>query len=250
MKNIFRIARCKLFWLSSIAIITSELFLAPIKIAHASFGAEIPFLIKIIAEAVQQVRALQMIIGTTRETASILSEMNRGVKEALRLANTAHVPLPRQVYESARTLDEANREAQRIYGSLPGTSPTHTRTGFQAGTEGLFLSHDAFEYSTFLDQNGERIKSSAVVASQGAATRLTAESVGVLIHAVSHTNRIEAKSLEIQSTQRMESASRESARFESFIDTQTRIEENFRQSRFSDLNSFDATTPTSSEGLP
>ncbi len=239
MKKFLQMIKLRFFWVSIAAVISAELLLAPVKLVHASFGAEIPFLIKIIAEAIQQVKSLQMIIGTTRETVGILNDMNRGVREVLRLAETAHVPIPRQIYESARTLEEATREAQRIYGPLSQGGPAQTQRHFQAGTEGLYLSHDAFEYSTFLDVNGERIKSSAITASQGSATRLTAESMGVLIHAVSHANRIQAKSLEIQATNRLESSSRENARFESFIHTQSTIEENFRQSQFSNLNSFD-----------
>lgn len=223
---------------SMAALVIAELFLSPYKVANASFGAEIPILIKILAETIQQVRSLQMIIGTTRETAGVLADMNRGVKDVLRLANTAHVPLPPQVFEAAKTLEQATNEVNRIYGSMPGGAPIAAQRGYQSGTESLYLSQDAFEYSTFLDDKGERIKGSAVLANQASATRLTAESMGVLIHAVSHTNRIEAKSLEILATERLEASSKENAKFESFLTTHADIEKDFRLAPGGELNSF------------
>lgn len=230
--------KLKLIWISITAVVFAEVAISPMKIAHASWGAEIPFLIKILAESIQQVKALQAIIGTTRETVSILEEMNRGVKEVLRLAHTAHIPLPKQVYDTAKTIDDATKDARNLYGKLPDHAPVHMKAHYQSGVEGLFLSQDAFEYSKFLDDKGEHIKSSAITASQSSATRLTAESLGVLLHAVSHSNRIQAKSLEVLATKRIEDAAKESADLESFIHTHNAIERDLKSSRFAPLNSF------------
>ena len=246
-KRTFR--RFKYFWICIGTLVAAELLVAPPKSAHASFGAEIPILINILTQAITQVRNLQMIIGTTRDTVSILQEMNRGVREVLRLAQTAHVPLPPQVYDMANTIEAATREAENVYGGLGGATPAHTRNTFQSGTEGLYLSQDAFRYSSSLDHTGERIKDSAIVASQAAATRLTAESVGVLIHAVSHGNRISAKGLELLSTERIESAAKENARFESFVSSQDQIEDHLRRAPIPALNSiFDEPIPSSTDG--
>lgn len=254
MKSVLhRIRNClrrfKYFWICLGTLVAAEVLVAPPKRVHAAWGAELPILINILTQAITQVRNLQLIIGTTRDTVSLLQEMNRGVREVLRLAQTAHVPLPPQVYEMANTIEAATREAESVYGVLSGATPAHTRNTYQSGTEGLFLSQDAFRYSSTLDQAGERIKESAIVASQASATRLTAESMGVLIHAVSHGNRLSAKGLEILSTERIEDAAKESAKFEAFVSSQNQIEDHLRRAPIPSLNSiFDEPAPGDSGG--
>ncbi len=200
------------------------------------FGGDVVVLTQILVQAIEQVFRLRAILGKAAETVSLLEEMNRGVKEVLRLAETAHVPLPPGVYEKAKKIDQAIWEAKRIYGLLPEKAPTHARTNHQSAIEALHLSQDAFDYSTFLDQQGERIKAAAVVSSQATATRLTAETLGVILHSLSHSNRLQAKDLELSSANRLEETAKESARFDSYVNTHQRIEDEMRKSSFSSLN--------------
>lgn len=218
-------------------LIFSLAFGVPSRSARADlFGGDVAVLTQILVQAIQQVVKLQQIIGTARDTLSILEEMNRGVKEVLRLAETAHVPIPPGIYAQAKSIDQAIKEARRVYGEITDRSPPHTRTHYQSGVEGLSLSQDAFDYSTFLDEQGERVKRAAIVASQASATRLTAETLGVLLHSMSHSNRLQAKQLEISSTNRIESSAKESARFDSFLSTHQHIEETLKTPSMSSLN--------------
>jgi hypothetical protein len=230
--------RKHLAWLSIATIVICSSFLIREERAEALLGEDIPFLIEIIAQAVQTVSSLTQIIGTTRDTLGVLQDMNSGVRDVLHLAETAHVPLPQQVYEQAKQIDQATATAGSIYGILPNTSPKFAQTHYRSGVEGLFLSQDAFEYSTFMDGQGRSIKDSAVVANQASATRLTAESMGVLVQGVDQTNRLQAKSLEITSTNRIEESTKENSRYESFIDTHTVIEADMVGSGFSSLPAF------------
>ena len=103
------------------------------------------------------------------------------------------------------------------------------------------MSEDAFQYSSFLDDKGTSVKEAAVVSSQATATRLSAETLGVLVHAVSHENRLQAKQLEIQSTNRIEDSAKEQEKLQSFTDTHDAIERDMRDADFSPLNSFGST---------
>jgi len=213
-------------------------FLAKPRVVNADlFGADIPILINILTQTITQVQAITQVLGKARETVSILEEMNRGVKEVLNLAETAHIPLPRQVYESARQIDGAVWEARRSYGDIGDHAPRATKNNYRSGVEGLFLSQDALDYSTMLDDKGNKVKTSALTASQASATRLTAETMGVLLHAVSHTNRLEAKQLEISSTHKLQEASRENAEYESFVETHSLINNDMKKKGLSSLNS-------------
>jgi hypothetical protein len=230
--------RAVLKWISIAGIIFFSMLLVYTREAECTFGEDIPFLIQIIAQAIQQVQELQSIIGSAQQTASVLEEMNRGVKDVLQLADTAHVPLPPQVYDNAKQIDLATQTAESLYGGISGHSPAYARNQYKSGVEGLFLSQDAFQYSSFLDDKGRSVKDAAVVSNQATATRLTAETLGVLLHAVSHENRLQAKQLEIQSTNRIEDAAKEDSRLQSFTDTHQSIESDMRNADFSSLNSF------------
>ncbi|MGK5083419.1 hypothetical protein WDW37_08930 [Bdellovibrionota bacterium FG-1] len=225
-------------WFSIGAITFLIVSLSVPKRAYCLFGEEIPFLIQIITQAIQQVQELQSIIGTGRETLGVLEEMNRGVRDVLRLADTAHLTLPSQVYSDAAQIDSATRKAGLLYGGLSDHSPLYARTHYQSGVEGLFLSEDAFQYSTQLDRQGNQIKNAAVVSNQATATRLTAETLGVILHAVNHQSRLEAKQLEIQSTRHIEEAAKEDSRLESFEQTHDAIQKDMSDAQFSSLNSY------------
>jgi hypothetical protein len=200
------------------------------------FGGDVAVLTQILVQAIDQVYKLQSILGKAKETVQLLEEMNRGVKEVLKLAETAHIPLPPGVYDQAKKIDQAVIKAQQIYGVITDKSPPYMKTHYQSGVEGLHLSQDTFDYSTFLDEQGESVKKAAVLASQASATRLTAETLGVVLHSISHSNRIQAKSLEITSSNRLEESAKDSARYDSFINTHTKIEEDVRKPSFSSLN--------------
>ena len=225
-------------WISIAGIVFFSTLLIQTRDGYCLFGEDIPFLIQIITQAIAQVKELQSIIGSAQETASVLEEMNRGVKDVLVLANTAHVPLPPQVYENAKQIDAATQLASSLYGNVSDHAPAYTRTQYQSGVEGLFLSEDALSYSSFLDDQGTSVKNAATAANQATATRLSAETLGVLLHAVSHENRLQAKQLEIQSTNRIEDSAKEQEKLESFTATQDAIEQDMRAADFAPLNSF------------
>jgi hypothetical protein len=213
--------------------------ITPRQFAQADFwGADIPILAQILAKSIQQIMQLKTIIGNGRDTISILQDMNSGVKEVLRLANTAHIPLPKQVYDQANNLDQATRKAQEIYGIISDNAPVMSRAHYQSGVEGLYLSEDALEYSSALDKTGERVKESAVLANQAAATRLTAETLGVILEAIDHSSRIQAKNLEIASTERIENSVKESSRYESFLEIHNVLSDDLKNQNIAPLNSF------------
>jgi hypothetical protein len=227
------------YWFSVATVVFGSVVLAPLRSAHADFfGGDIPLLIQIVAESIQEAEELSQIISGTKQTIGILQDMNEGVKEVLRLADTAHIPLPPQVYQQADTIAQAAALAQNIYGNPSSDSPLSTRTHFQSGTEGLFLSQDAFDYSQFLDQTAENVKQSSVNANQAAATRLSAETLGVVVEAISHSNRLQAKSLEISATDRLENSQKDAANYESFINTQNALEQDLRATDAPDLAPF------------
>jgi hypothetical protein len=64
--------------------------------------------------------------------------------------------------------------------------------------EAINLHNEAYRYADQLDPEAERIKSYAAETSPQGAGRLTAESVGILIHAVNQLLRTNASILKLQ----------------------------------------------------
>jgi hypothetical protein len=60
--------------------------------------------------------------------------------------------------------------------------------------------------------------------------------MGVILHSLSHANRLQAKELELNSSDRIETAAKENAKYESFINTHQHIEDTLKQSSLSSLN--------------
>jgi hypothetical protein len=200
------------------------------------WGGDVVVLTQILAETIEEIYKMEQILGKASETVSVLEDMNSGVKEVLRIAQTAHAQLPPRVYAQASEINAATTLAQATYGGVGDHSPTYVRSNYRSGVEALNLSEDAFDYSTFLDDKGERVKSSAVLANQASATRLTAETLGIILHSVNHASRIQAKELELNSNNKIEDSARESARFNSYENTHQRFEDDLNQSSFSSLN--------------
>ncbi len=222
-------------WLS--LMVTVLVLAAPIRQAHADiWGGDVVVLTQILAETIEEIYKIEQLIGKASDTVNLLEDLNRGVKDVLRLADTAHVPLPPGVYAQAKTIDQAVWQAHALYGEMTQHSPDYTKTHYKSGVEGLSLSQDTFDYSTFLDDQGERVKYSAVDADQVSATRLTAETMGVLLHSISHSNRLQAKELEMSSSDRIENSAKEDAKFESYVNTQQHIEDTLNTSSMSSLN--------------
>ncbi len=228
-------------WICIGSFIISCVIFGPKDEVKADFwGGDLPLLAQILAKSIEQIAELQQIIGASRDTVSLLEEMDKGVKDILRLAETAHIPLPKQVYDDAKTLDRAVGKAETVYGVIRENSPIHQQVQFRSGTEGLFLSQDAFDYSTELDKAGDKIKSAAIVSNQPTAVRLTAETLGVVLQAISHSNRLLAKELEISSTNRIEKTVQDNANYQTFVDTHQKIEEDLDSASSTPLNSFGA----------
>jgi hypothetical protein len=219
-------------------LLTAFIFLFPlVRIAKADlFGADVVVLSQILVEDIIQVKTMYQMLTEAQNTSNVLEDMNRGVKDVIRLADSAHIQLPPQVYGSASQLSAASQLTKNLYGQMGNQSPNYTRSNYQSGVEGLYLSQDAFTYSNTLDDQGTKIKQASIVANQATATKLTAESVGTLIHAVDQSNRLEAKNLELNSTGRIEDTSKENAEFESFISTEGSIVNDMKNNGFTPLS--------------
>lgn len=166
------------------------------------FGGDLVILAEILANAVQQLTQLQSILGTGQDSYRYLQEINEGLKSALRIMRTANRTLQPGVLSDMDSLDKVLDAVSDIYGAIPRTSEARLQgMTDKSVAESVHLHNEAFRYADQIDPEAERIKSHAQNVSPLGAGRLTAESLGVLIHVLNQVLRTNAALLKVQSEQ-------------------------------------------------
>jgi hypothetical protein len=171
--------------------------------AYADFwGGDLPLLAEIVANTLQQISKLGDIIGQGEKSFQYIEDLNRGIREALDLAKTMNQKLSPGVLSDLEGADHALRVIEDLYGVVPQTSEARVQqTMDRTAAEAIALHNDAFRYADQVDPEAERIKDYAKVVSPQGAEKLTAQSIGVLIHVLNQVLRTNAAILKLQGEQ-------------------------------------------------
>ncbi len=171
------------------------------KPAQASFfGGEIPFLIKIVANTLAQLTELKSILGTGKDTLGLLKDINEGVRDAMGIMRTMNRTMQPGVMGDIQNSQEALRQVESVYGATPKSSESKMQQlNDQSVAEALTLHNQAFQYANEVDPEAERIKDYSRNVSPSGAGKLTAQSLGVLIHVSNQILRTNAAMLKILS---------------------------------------------------
>jgi hypothetical protein len=104
------------------------------------------------------------------------------------------------VLSGYKTPEEVLRAIEELYGAIPKTSHAKIEgITDQSIAEAVALHNQAFEYADLIDPEAEKIKDYARGVSPTGATRLTAQSLGVLIHVTNQVLRTNAAMLKMMS---------------------------------------------------
>ena len=171
--------------------------------AYADFwGGDLPLLTQIVVNTIQQISKLSSIVGTTKESLQYMQDLNRGLQDALNLAKTMNSTLKPGVLSDLQGADRALEVINRLYGEVPQTGEAGMQlTMDRTAAEAIHLHNEAFRYADLVDPEAERIKDYSKVVSPQGAERLTAESLGVLIHVLNQVLRTNAAMLKLQGEQ-------------------------------------------------
>lgn len=172
---------------------------ATVKPARADFwGGDIPLLIQIVATTLQQLVQLKNILQNGRDTLGLMRDINEGVREAMGIIRTLNTTIRGGSYSQYRTPEDILNAIQSIYGVIPKTTEAQIQTTHdQAVAEAITLHNNAFQYADMIDPEAERIKDYSRGVSPAGAGRLTAQSLGVLIHVSNQILRTNAAMLKL-----------------------------------------------------
>ena len=169
--------------------------------ARADFwGGDVVVLTQILAKTVEELIQLKEILGVGQDTIGFLRDINEGIREAMGIMRTLNSTIRPGVLGDIQNPDQFLRVVENLYGEIPQTSEAKMQQlNDQSVAEGMTLHNQAFEYANQIDPEAERIKDYARGVSPAGAGRLTAQSLGVLIHVTNQVLRTNAAMVKIMS---------------------------------------------------
>jgi hypothetical protein len=169
--------------------------------ARADFwGLDIPILTLIEANTAQQLVNVISLLKNATDTWDYIHELNEGLKAALTLPRTQNSTIVPGIFSQFPELQQIISEVEHIYGRIPKTSESKMQSVMdQSVAEAITLHNQAFQYAAQIDPEAERIKEYAGQTSPAGSARLTAQSLGVLIHVSNQILRTNAAMLKMMS---------------------------------------------------
>lgn len=201
--------------------------------AYADFwGGDIPLLIEIVANTLQQVTQLSNILGKGQETLDYFREINKGIKDAMNIARTLNTSINPGILSDLNKVEDIMATVQDIYGRVPKTSEARLQqTMDQSVAEAIQNHNEAYRYAEKIDPEAERIKDYAQYVNPQGAGRLSAQALGVLIHVMNQVLRTNGTMLKLQGEQLALANKKEKLSSEQF-----RIQYDSLSNAFSSLN--------------
>jgi hypothetical protein len=116
------------------------------------------------------------------------------------IMKTLNTTIQPGMFSQYKTPADVLNAVQAIYGAVPKTTESQLQSSQdQAVAEAITLHNEAFEYANLIDPEAERIKDYSRGVSPAGAGRLTAQSLGVLIHVSNQILRTNAAMLKLLS---------------------------------------------------
>lgn len=164
-----------------------------------AFGADVVVLGKILANAISQLYQLMTIVQQGRDSLNLMRDINRGVNDSLAMMRTLDPKAAAGLYANWRTSSDALTRLQSIYGQVPRSADAGVQGDVDKGVaEAISMNNSLYDYAKQIDAIGEQIKSFSHSVSPGGAAKLSAQSMGVMVHVMDQSLRAQATGLKMQ----------------------------------------------------
>lgn len=168
-------------------------------LAHADiWGADVGVLVQILSENVQQLAELRQLLQNGHDTLGFLQDINQGINDSLGLIQSIAPFVDRGTYAKLMKVQDALSHFQTIYGTVVNSPdmPVQMETD-QVVAEAISMNNELYQYADNLDKVGENVKAYSHDVSPGGAAKLTAQTLGVMIHVMNQQLRATATSLKL-----------------------------------------------------
>lgn len=163
------------------------------------FGADIPILLELLANAVKQLLQLQQALNTAKSQLTLIKEINRGIGQSINLIRDAYPGLNPGIYREWDRISRAIEGVSEIYGEVPASKDERVqRDADQSVAEAISLNNDLYKYSQTVARISDQLRDMSMGASPGRAQQLTAASLASLIALTNQSLRTQATGLKLQ----------------------------------------------------
>jgi hypothetical protein len=163
------------------------------------FGGDIVILTQILAQAVQQLVQLKAILQNGGDTLGLLRDINKGINDSLGLIKTVSPYVNPGIFGDLKSAQDVMKKFTDIYGIVVDSPNAKAQSSVdQSVAEAVAMNSSIHDYTKQIDQIGEDIKTFSHAVSPGGAQKLTAESLGVVIHVLTQSLRAQGTLLKLQ----------------------------------------------------
>lgn len=163
------------------------------------FGGDLIYLAQILANAIKQLTELKNMVDNGKDQLNLLTEINRGINDSLRLAQTIDPNIDPGIYKDWQNAGDALAKLQSIYGIVTNSPDSRVYSDTdQNVAEAVTLNNDIYKYTQNIDELGEAIKDYSHDVSPGGAQKLTAQTLGVMLQVMNQSLRTQATGLKLQ----------------------------------------------------
>lgn len=163
------------------------------------FGGDVLVLGQILVTTIQQLSQLRALLSTGQDSLGLIRDINQGINDSLNLLRTVSPNGQPGIYSDWQRAQDALQKLQNIYGIVvPSQQAPMQRDADQSVAEAITRNNSVYDYTNRIDEVGEEIKTYSHMASPGGAQKLTAETLGVMLHVMNESLRTQATGLKLQ----------------------------------------------------
>ena len=162
------------------------------------FGGDVAVLTNILLQNIKQLYELQRILSTQKNTYDLLRDVNRGIKEALKVLEAINPSLYPEISKARVILDEI----EKIYGKIPSNLPNTDmlKKNDETIISSFWMNESLNQYAQKLDEAGKAAQEEASrpYVSSLQAQKMTARTLGALLQALAQMQKNEAQLIILQ----------------------------------------------------
>jgi hypothetical protein len=161
--------------------------------------AQIPYLVKILAENIKRYQQLKSMVDTARNRDQYIRLINSGLENSLGLLNSLPIKDER-ILSELHNFQKAFNTIQEVYGSIPKSNEAALHMLHdQSVAESIKMASNIKKYATKQEENANKISIQSRRASPKGAVRMNAETNSKILHTLNQLLRINGQILKLQS---------------------------------------------------
>lgn len=163
------------------------------------WGGDLIYLAQILENAIKQYIELKNIVETGKDQLNLIRDINRGINDSMRLAQTINPNINPGIYNDWNNVNFALGQLHSIYGRAPESPESRVYSDTdQNVAEAVTMNNEIYKYTQNMDELGEAIKEYSHDVSPGGAQKLTAQTLGVMLQLMNQSLRTQATGLKLQ----------------------------------------------------